>query len=63
MGQLSSAPGVDFVTDLQLRVFDREASTYGSPVTSVEAPAALGLLIAGACQVVVQNGNGNGNGG
>jgi hypothetical protein len=58
MGQLGSAEGVDFVTDLQLRVFDREAGTYGQPVTSVEAPTALGLLIAGACQVTVVNGNG-----
>jgi hypothetical protein len=62
MGQLSNAPGVDFVTDLQLRVFDRQAGTYGQPVTSVDAPT-LGLLIAGACQVTVLNGgNGNGNG-
>jgi len=63
MGELSRADGVDFVTELQLRVFDRNAGTYGQPVPFVEAPTALGLLIAGACQVVMANGNGNGNGG
>ena len=53
MGWLQRTDGVDFISELQLRVFDREAGTYGPPVQSVEAPV-LGLLIAGACAVEVQ---------
>ena len=53
MGHLQRAEGVDFVSELQLRVFDREAGTYGPPVQSVQAPV-MGLLIAGACAVEVQ---------
>jgi hypothetical protein len=51
--RLQTAAGVDFVTDLQLRIFDPAAGLYGPPVDRVE-PSALGILIAGASSVTVQ---------
>jgi hypothetical protein len=53
LAQLQPAPGVDFVTQLQIRVFDPETGLYGTPVDNV-APPPLGLLIAGACSVTVE---------
>jgi hypothetical protein len=53
MGVLQRAPGVDFVPDLQLRVFDPQTGLYGPPVPSVDPPP-LGILVAGACAVTVQ---------
>ncbi len=52
MGELGRAAGVDYVSDLQLRIFDAAANAYGQPVASVE-PTALGILIAGACAITV----------
>lgn len=51
-GELQRVAGVDFVSELQLRVFNGEAGLYGPPVQSVE-PEALALLIAGACNLTV----------
>jgi predicted phage baseplate assembly protein len=53
LAQLQAAAGMDFVTQLQIRVFDPETGLYGAPVENV-APPPLGLLIAGACSVTVE---------
>ncbi len=52
MGVLQQAAGVDFVPDLQVRVFDPQTGLYGQPVASVDAPT-MGILIAGACSITV----------
>jgi predicted phage baseplate assembly protein len=52
LAQLQRVASVDFVTQLQIRIFDPETGAYGPPVDSV-APADLGMLIAGACGVKV----------
>ena len=53
VGELQRAPGVDFISDLQLRVFDPESQAYLAPTTNVE-PARLGIILAGACSLTVQ---------
>jgi predicted phage baseplate assembly protein len=53
LAQLQAVAGVDFVTQVQIRVFDPETGLYGQPVDNV-APPPLGLLIAGACSVTVE---------
>jgi predicted phage baseplate assembly protein len=52
LAQLHAVSGVDFISEMQLRVFDGESGLYGPPVDRVEAPT-LGLLIAGACSITV----------
>ncbi|HEY7268328.1 MAG TPA: putative baseplate assembly protein, partial [Dehalococcoidia bacterium] len=52
MGVLQRAEGVDFVPELQVRVFDPQTGLYGQAVASVDAPA-MGILIAGACSITV----------
>jgi predicted phage baseplate assembly protein len=52
LSRLHAVESVDFVTRLEIRIFDPETGAYGSPVESV-TPAELGLLIAGACAVEV----------
>jgi predicted phage baseplate assembly protein len=52
LAQLQAVSSVDFVTELQIRAFDPEIGAYGPPVDNV-APGDLGMLIAGACSVVV----------
>jgi predicted phage baseplate assembly protein len=52
LARLHAVESVDFVTQLQIRVFDPESGGYGAPVEST-APSELGMLIAGACAVEV----------
>jgi predicted phage baseplate assembly protein len=52
-GELQRAAGVDYVSDLQLRIFDPETQVYQPPTPLVE-PNDLGILIAGACSLTVE---------
>ena len=52
LSRLHPVESVDFVTQLQIRVFDVESGAYGSPVENV-TPGDLAMLIAGACAVEV----------
>lgn len=52
LARLHTVESVDFVTQLQIRIFDPETGAYGAPVESA-APSELGMLIAGACAVEV----------
>jgi predicted phage baseplate assembly protein len=52
LAHLQAVSRVDFVTEVQIRAFDPETSAYGPPVDNV-VPGNLGMLIAGACSVVV----------
>jgi predicted phage baseplate assembly protein len=53
IGLLQREEGVDFVSDLQLRVFDPQSQAYGQPVTSVR-PSPTGIVVAGACAIEVE---------
>jgi hypothetical protein len=52
LARMQALECIDFVTELQIRIFDAESGVYGPPVDNV-APGELGMLIAGACSVSV----------
>jgi predicted phage baseplate assembly protein len=52
LARMQALECIDFVTELQIRIFDAESGVYGPPVDNV-APGELGMLIAGACSVTV----------